>query len=192
MANFYFKYGAMEAGKTTALLQAAYNYTRKGMNIIVIKSSTDKKGDDTIVSRLGISRKVDYLIEPDEKILDRVKLDNLDCILVDEVQFMTPKQVKELWLIAQLRDIPVVCYGLKTTFKGEFFIGSKPAMELADVIEELPIICSCGSDAKFNARKINGEFVVEGAEVAIDGQDAEYESLCGKCYIQKVLKITKI
>ena len=189
MSKLYFRFGAMNCGKTTALLQVAHNYEEKGMNVIVIKSSIDKKGDKNIVSRLGIDREVDLLISPNEKILDNINLENINCILVDEVQFMTKEQIKELWIIAKTKDIPVICYGLKTNFKGELFEGSKAVIELADELDELITICKCGKRAKFNARIVNGKFAKSGEEVAIDGIDAKYESLCGKCYIENVLGI---
>lgn len=188
MSKLYFRYGAMNCGKTTALLQVAYNYEEKGKNIIILKSSIDKKGDKNIVSRLGIERKVDYLILPDDSILKKVKLKNIDCILVDEVQFMSKDQIKELWIIAKIHNIPVICYGLKSNFKAELFEGSKHIIALADELEELYTICSCGKKARFNARIINGKYVMEGDVVAIDGIDATYEPLCGKCYIEKILK----
>lgn len=191
MAKLYFKYGAMNCGKTTALLQVAHNYEEKGMNVIVLKSSIDKKGNENIVSRLGIEREVDHLILPEDNIMDIINVENLNCILVDEVQFMTNEQVKQLWIISKLYDIPVICYGLKTNFKGELFEGSKTVIELADELDELVTICECGKKAKFNARKINGNFVYDGDVVAIDGIDAEYEPLCGECYIKKVLKLKK-
>jgi len=189
MAKMYFRFGAMNCGKTTALLQVAHNYEEKGMNVVVIKSSVDKKGDRNIVSRLGIEREVNLLIEPKESILENIDLTNVTAILVDEVQFMTKEQVKEIWLISKLYDVPVICYGLKTNFKGELFEGSKAVLELADELEELATICRCGRKAKFNARKVNNEFVYEGEEVAIDGIDAEYEPLCGSCYVKDVMKI---
>lgn len=188
MSKLYFRYGAMNCGKTTALLQVAYNYEEKGKNIIILKSIIDKKGDKNIVSRLGIERKVDYLILPDDSILKKVKLKNIDCILVDEVQFMSKDQIKELWIIAKIHNIPVICYGLKSNFKAELFEGSKHIIALADELEELYTICSCGKKARFNARIINGKYVTEGDVVAIDGIDATYEPLCGKCYIEKILK----
>ncbi len=190
MSKLYFRYGAMNCGKTTNLLQVAHNYEEKGLNVIVIKSSIDKKGDKNIVSRLGVERKVDILLNPKERIKDLIKLDHLDCILVDEAQFLEPGQVKELWIISKLYDIPVICYGLKTTFKGEFFKGSKTLMELADNLEELVTICKCGKKAKFNVRKVNGKVVKDGSDVAIDGFDnVTYESMCGKCYIKEVLEM---
>lgn len=193
MSKLYFRFGAMNCGKTTALLQVAHNYEEKGLKVIVIKSSIDKKGDSNIVSRLGVDRKVDILLPPEESLKNKIKLDNLNCILVDEAQFLTQDQVKELWLIAKLHDIPVICYGLKTTFKGELFKGSKALIELADVLEELVTICSCGHKAKFNVRKVNGKIVSNGEDVAIDGfENVTYEPMCGKCYIKKVLKIESL
>lgn len=188
MAKMYFRFGAMNSGKTLALLQVAHNYEEQGMNVIVIKSSIDKKGDKNIVSRLGIEREVDILVSPNERISPYINFENLDCILVDEVQFMSSNQINELWIISKMKNIPVICYGLKTNFKSKLFEGTKTVIELADKLEELPTICECGEKARFNARVVNGEFVDEGDEVAIDGIDAEYKSLCGKCYIQKVLK----
>lgn len=189
MANIIFKMGSMSSGKTTALLQLAYNYEQAGKTIIVIKPAIDKKGENYIISRLGIKRKVDFLIDKNDTIIDLLNVDKLDYIFVDEVQFMTPSQIKELWLISKIKNIPVICYGLKTNFKGELFEGSKALIEVADKIDELQTICPlCGRDAKFNARIINGKYTLNGDEVAIDGLDAKYISLCGNCYIKKVLK----
>lgn len=189
MAKLIFRYGAMNCGKTTNLLQVAHNYEEKGLKVIIIKSSIDKKGNDNIVSRLGVERKVDLLLKPNEAIKDKVKLDGIDCILVDEAQFLEPKQVKELWMIAKLKDIPVICYGLRTTFKTELFNGSKVLMELSDVMEEMVTICNCGKKARFNIRKVNNEYITDGDDVAIDGfNNVTYEAVCGKCYIEKILQ----
>ena len=194
MAKMYFGYSAMNGGKTTILLQAAHNYEEQGKKVVVIKSLVDKKGDNQVVSRLGIKRTVDLLLPLDERISSNICLDDVDCILVDEVEFMAPNQIKELWIISKLKDIPVLCYGLKTDFQGNLFDGSKAILELADEIEELKLIpvCSCGKKARFNARIEGNEFVYEGDVVAIDGIDAEYKPLCGKCYMDKVLKIKKV
>ena len=193
MSKLYFRYGAMNCGKTTNLLQVAHNYEEKGLKIIVIKSSIDKKGDNKIVSRLGVSRSVNILIDPSGKIKPFIDVDNVNCILVDEAQFLTEIQVNELWMIAKIYNIPVICYGLRTTFRGKLFEGSKRLMELADVLEEMVTICSCGHKAKFNVRKINGKIVTDGEDVAIDGfSNVTYESMCGKCYIEKVLKIDSL
>jgi len=194
MAKMYFRYGAMNCGKSTKLLQVAYNYEEQGMKILLIKPSIDKKAGNKVSSRIGIERNVDLLLTPEETIKENIvsgviNIENLSCILVDEAQFLTNKQVNELWVISKICEIPVICYGLKTNFKGELFEGSKALLEKADTLEEASTVCKCGSKARFNARLENGVYVTAGNEVAIDGIDATYESLCGKCYVQKVLKI---
>ena len=191
MAKIYFRYGAMNCGKTTALLQVAHNYEEKNKKIIIIKSIIDTKGDNKIVSRLGVERKVDLLLKTNEKI--NIDLDLVSCILVDEAQFLTETQIDELWKISKINDIPVICYGLKTDFKSRLFDGSKRLIEIADELDELITICPCGKRAKFNARKQNGKYINDGKQVLIDdNKKIEYEPLCGKCYIEKVInKIAK-
>lgn len=188
MAKIYFRYGAMNCGKTTSLLQVAHNYEEYGFRVCVIKPSQDKKGAKNIVSRLGVEREVDVLLNSKDNILELLNLKNIDCILVDEVQFINRDQVIELWTISKIYDIPVICYGLKTNFKAELFSGSAELIAIADELEELSTICSCGKRARFNARLVNGEYVLEGKEIAIDGIDAQYEPLCGDCYLKYVLK----
>ena len=195
MAKLHFKYGAMNSGKTTMLLQAAHNYEEQGKKVIVIKSNIDKKGNDTIINRIGLKRKVDELIGIDEKIIDKIRkyLDNLDCILVDETQFLSRNQIDELFYITKIYDIPVIAYGLKTNFKSVVFTGSSRLVEVADSLEEIPTICKCGKKARFNVRALNGEYLKEGDDILIDGTtEIKYESLCGKCYVTKVLGITKL
>jgi len=193
MAKLYFRYAAMNAGKTTVLLQVAHNYEENGMKVILLKSEIDTKGDRRVVSRLGISRAVDILLNENDSVftyIDEIKRAN--CILVDEAQFLKIKQVDELWYISKVLDIPVICYGLRTDFKSNMFEGSKRLLEVSDELEELVTICSCGKKAKFNARKINGEYTLDGNQVEIDNNTkVTYESLCGKCYIKKVLKMNK-
>ena len=188
MAKLYFRYGAMNCGKTLHLLQTDYNYRKNNMKTIVIKPSVDTKGGNCIVTRLGLKRKVDLLLRPYDNVRQKLDIKDVVCILVDEAQFLQPHQVEDLWKIAKLSDIPVICYGLRTRFTSKFFVGSKTLMELADDLDEISTICSCGQKAKFNARKVNGEFVTDGAEIAIDGEnDVTYEPLCGKCNIEKVM-----
>ena len=193
MAILYFRYGAMNCGKTIHLLQTAHNYEENGLKICIIKPSVDLKGGKNIVTRIGLKRKADIVLTPKMNVREKVDLNGLACILVDEAQFLQPDQVEDLWKIAKLTDIPVICYGLRTTFKSKCFIGSKALLELADELEELVTICSCGSKAKFQGRKVNGKFVTDGAEVAIDGMnDVTYEPLCGKCYLEKVMGIREV
>ena len=190
MSKLYFRYGAMNSGKSTNLMQVAYNYEERGMRVLLIKPSTDKKGGDKLVSRLGVERKVDLLIDDAQNIYDEVnkwqsKKYNIDCILVDEVQFFKANQIDELFKVAVCLDIPVICYGLRTDFKMEGFEGSTRLLLLAHSIEELKTICKCGKKAILNGRKINNKFVFEGQQVAIDNVDnVEYESLCGHCYFK--------
>lgn len=191
MAKLNFRYGAMNSGKTTILIQTAYNYEERGQKVIVIKPAIDTKGNDNVVSRIGASRKVDELIDKEDKILEKCKkyLNSVNCILVDEAQFLKKEQVDELFYITKILNIPVIAYGLRTDFKTNTFEGSARLLALADDIQEMPTICRCGTKARFNARKVNGEYVNDGESIIIDDKsDIEYESLCGKCYIKKVMK----
>lgn len=188
MSKLYFRYGAMNSGKSTHLMQVAYNYEERGMNVLVVKPATDKKGGDKLVSRLGVGRKVDLIIEKDDNIYEKVQEyikinNNIHCILVDEVQFLKSSQIDQLFEIAILMDISVICYGLRTDFQMKGFEGSQRLLLLAHSIEEMKTICTCGKKGIFNGRKINGKYVFEGEQVAIDKIDnVEYQSLCGKCY----------
>lgn len=193
MSKLYFRYGAMNCGKSSALMQVAHNYEENKKEIRVIKSKIDTKANDKLSSRIGLTRKVDILIDRDESFVEYFEewYNYVSCLLVDEAQFLTINQVEELWYVAKMYDIPVICYGLKTDFKSNLFEGSKRLLELADEIEELVTICSCGKRAKFNTRLVNDEYVLDGNVVEIDGDDdsIKYEPMCGKCYLQKVKRI---
>lgn len=190
MSKLYFRYGAMNSGKSTHLMQVAHNYEERGMKVILIKPSTDKKGGDKLVSRLGVERKVDLLIDSEKNVFDEVKIwseekFSVDCILVDEVQFLKSYQIDQLFEISVVLDIPVICYGLRTDFKMQGFEGSTRLLLLAHSIEEMKTICKCGRKAMLNGRKVNERFVFEGEQIAIDHIDnVEYESLCGHCYFK--------
>ena len=201
MAKLYFRYGAMNSGKSTALLQAAYNYEERGQRVLLAKPAIDTKADDQIASRLGVSRTVDFLIEleADAGTLFREQRDrsraatgvDVSCLLIDEAQFLTPRQVDDLFRIAIHDDIPVLAYGIRSDFLTAAFPGSRRLLEIAHTLEELKTICRCGRKAVFNGRVIDGLFVFDGDQVAIDeaGQPAEhvvtYESLCGACYLEE-------
>ncbi len=190
MAKLQFRYGAMNSGKTTILIQTAYNYEERNQKVIVLKPLIDTKGDNTIVTRIGLSRKVDERIGENDSIYQKCQkyFSKLSCILVDEAQFLTKEQVDELFIIAKKENIPVIAFGLRTNFKGDAFKGSERLLALADELVEMPTICSCGVKARFNARMINKEFCTVGEEVVIDNGEVEYVSLCGKCFLEKVLK----
>jgi thymidine kinase len=192
MAKLYFRYSAMNSGKTTALLQAAYNYEERGMSVIVIKPAIDTKGNNELSSRLGTVRKADIVSKGQDNIraiLDARLADTpLRCVLVDEAQFLTPKQVDELFWFAVEKDIPVLAYGLRSDFQTKGFPGSTRLLELAHELQELKTICGCGRKAVFNGRKQNNKFISSGEQVAIDGKGAiDYESLCAACYKNLVL-----
>ncbi len=204
MAKLYFRYGAMNSGKSTALLQAAYNYEERGQRVLLAKPLIDTKGADQIESRLGVARTVDFLIGPDEDARDvfaehqaRVRYTHdelaglsrppteVACLLVDEAQFLTAEQVDGLLRIAVLDGIPVLAYGIRTDFRTHAFPGSRRLLDIAHSVEELKTICRCGRKALFNARLVDGRFVFEGDQVAIDGAEVTYESLCAECYLRE-------
>jgi thymidine kinase len=194
MAKLYFRYGAMNSGKSTALLQAAYNYEERGQRVLLAKPGVDAKGDRDIVSRLGVTRPVHFLIEEGADVLElffaqrRLLQDAtgspVACLLIDEAQFLTPWQVNDLLRIAVVQDVPVLAYGIRTDFRTEAFPGSARLLEVAHSLEELKTICRCGRKALFNARRIGDRYVFDGQQVAIDTlNDVAYESLCAACYL---------
>jgi len=203
MAKLYFRYGAMNSGKSTAMLQAAFNYEERGHRVLLAKPDTDTKGDGRIVSRLGFSREVDFLVDPaaDVRSLflrfaghaagpaagspDAAPVPAVSALLVDEAQFLSGTQVDDLVRIAILEDVPVLAYGIRTDFQTVAFPGSRRLLEVAHSLEELKTICRCGRKAVFNARRIGEAYVFDGDQVAIDGVDVTYEALCGACYLQE-------
>lgn len=193
MANLEFRYGPMNSGKSMNLLQTAYNYEENNKKVILIKSVIDTKGGDYLVSRIGPKRKIQIKLGKKESLLSNKYIEKIrkaDIVLVDEAQFLNKSQVEELWIITKKFDILVICFGLKTNFKSEFFEGSKRLFELSDKFKKLETICKCGKKAFFNAREINGKYVKDGLENVIDGENKEtkYVPLCGKCYLEKVFE----
>ena len=202
MAKLYFRYGAMNSGKSTGLLQTAYNYEERDQRVLLLKAVVDTKGEDSVVSRLGGSRRVDTdddlraLVHRRALSVARPVRDGdgvpreaatlrevLDCVLIDEAQFLTALQVDQLMEIALIDDVPVLAYGIRTDFRTVSFPGSRRLLEIAHSLEELKTICRCGRKAIFNARKVGESFVFDGDQVAIDSGDVTYESLCGQCYL---------
>jgi thymidine kinase len=195
MSKLYFRYGAMNSGKSTALLQAAFNYEERSQKVLLAKPAIDSKGDRAIVSRLGVSRDVDFLVEPDHNLRSifheasalakKTHGQAIACLLIDESQFLTAKQVDQALELAVLDRIPVLAYGIRTDFQTLSFPGSRRLMEIAHSLEELKTICRCGRKAMFNARMLNGVFTFDGDQVAIDGDKVSYESLCASCYLEE-------
>ncbi|MCS4484272.1 thymidine kinase [Gleimia sp. 6138-11-ORH1] len=201
MAKLYFRYGAMNSGKSTALLQAAYNYEERGQRIVLAKPAIDVKGDSKIVSRLGVTREVHMLISAQDDfrakfqkvaagydenaLMNDVEILPVAAILVDEAQFFTPQQIDDMLRIAVLDNVPVLAYGIRTDFQTVAFPGARRLLEIAHTLEELKTICRCGRKAIFNGRTLDGEFIFDGDQVAIDGVAVGYESLCGACYLSE-------
>ena len=193
MSKLFFRYGAMNSGKTTALLQVAHNYEERGQKVIIVKSAVDTKGNEQVVSRLGVSRTADIVLNPEQDLRSLLHerypensdgSHSLDCILIDEAQFLTPDQVDQALQIAVMDLIPVLAYGIRTDFQTLSFPGSKRLMEVAHALEEMKTICRCGRKAIFNSRLQDGAVVREGSQVMIDGGEAQYEARCGRCYLE--------
>ena len=189
MSKLYFRYGTMNCGKSAILMQVAHNYEENNKKVIIIKPSIDTKGENYIESRIGLKRKVDILIDKNKSIKKAIsKFENIDCILVDETQFLTTNQIEDLWKISKTMDIPVICYGLRADFQDNLFKGSEALFIYADYLEEMKTICMCGDGATRNIRFIDGMPVFKGTQVAIDGEGkTTYESMCRKCR-KKIIK----
>ena len=179
----------MNAGKSTQLLQVRHNYHERHQRTLLLKPHVDNRdGEDVIRPRIGgLEVKVDALIRVDTNLRGLVERScetdgKLDCVLVDEAQFLTPEQVRELCEVADFLRIPVMCYGLRTDFRAQLFAGSAALMALADNIEELKTICWCGKKATVNARILDGHVLHEGPQVLIGGNDT-YTALCRKHWL---------
>lgn len=186
MSKLYFRYGAMGSAKTLNLLAVAHNYEAQGKRVYLIKPSLDDRfGASTIRSRAGLSRSADLCVGPHSEI-DVRQLEGVDCVLVDECQFLSEKLVHQLRNITLDLDIPVICYGLRTNFKTRLFEGSKRLLELADAIEEIKTTCAfCNRKAVFNIKLRNGEACSSGAEIEL-GTEELYQPVCCHCYEARI------
>ena len=185
MAKLYFKYGAMGSSKSANALITKFNYEERGMRVWLIKPATDTRdGEGLIASRIGLSAKADIISHEESIIALLDKMSGIDVIMTDECQFFTPEQIDELREIVNFRDIPVLCFGLRTDFMTHLFPGSRRLLEVADSITEIKTICECGSKAIVNAR-IDGEgrVLTEGEQVFLGGNDS-YIAMCHACYIK--------
>ncbi len=182
MAKLYFRYSSMNAGKSTALLQVEDNYLRLGHTCQLWTAAIDDRfGTAKITSRLGLSR--DAHVFHHDTDFSIQKFENIACILLDEAQFLTKLQVQQLHKIAHTKNIPIICYGLRSDFKGEGFEGSMALLVLADAIEEIKTVCQCGRKATMVARYFNGIRQKEGPQTLIG--DTEYRSLCPACFYEE-------
>lgn len=184
MAKLYFNYSAMNAGKSTLLLQGSYNYIERGMNTMLMTAALDDRaGKRTIASRIGLDSEA-YVFAADDNVFEMIKTRHEDkvinCVLIDEAQFLSKEQVRQLSDVADGLGIPVLCYGLRTDFRGELFPGSGELLAIADSLREIKTICWCGSKASMVLRlDSHGKAIKSGAQVVIGGEDV-YASVCRK------------
>ena len=191
-SRLYFKYGTMGSSKSAQSLMAKFNYEQKGMVVMLVKPSLDNRGDGDgqpmVRSRIGLSSPCE-IIRPEDsfvELFDKFKAENgCDCVIVDEAQFCTTKQVDELKLLT--KQVPVLCYGLLNNFRCQLFEGSKRLVELSDSLQEIKSVCRCGRKSTVNARFINGKCVDDGPVVFIGG-DESYENMCYWCWQDELKK----
>lgn len=186
MAKLYFRYGTMGSGKSIDLLKVAYNYEERGGSVYLLTAGIDDRySKGKITTRIGISKEANTFDEATSIYANVVSLKNKpDCILVDEAQFLSKKNVEELSDIVDFLNIPVICYGLRTDFRGELFEGAEALLKSADKIEEIKTICECGKKATYNMRLIDGKPTIIGNQILIGGNES-YISVCRKCYKEK-------
>jgi thymidine kinase len=184
MAKLYFRYSAMNAGKSTALLQVAHNYEEHGREVWLYTSALDHRfGTGTVTSRLGPQRRATTFDEHTDFVAEIEAAGRaLACVLLDEAQFLTPDQVRQLHRVTHLLDVPVICYGIRSDFRGEPFPGAAYLLTLADSIEELKTVCACGKKATMNVRlDAEGKRITQGEQIAIEG-DVRYVQQCAACF----------
>ncbi len=182
MAKLYFRYGAMGSSKTANAIMVKYNYYERGKRALLIKPAVDvRDGKYTIQSRCGLK---DECVLMDDLDVDAVKRHEYDCLIVDEAQFLTHAQVELLTEIVDDYDVPVICYGLRADFQGNFFEGSHYLLAMADTIEEIKTICWCGRKATCNARLDGHGHVTKVGEQVVLGANDTYISLCRRHWKQ--------
>lgn len=188
MAKLYFRHGTVGSAKTLNLLAVAHNYRQQGKKILLMKPDLDTRfGKGQIKSRAGLQMDADVLLV-DENSLRGIDFEGVNCILVDEAQFLSGKVIEALRQIALEHDIPILCYGLRTDFKSRLFEGSARLMELADSIEEVKATCHfCNRKSIMNLKHVNGLAVSEGPSVEL-GAEEKYFPTCYKCYRREIEK----
>jgi thymidine kinase len=179
VAKLYFRYGAMGSSKTANAIMVQYNYLERGQKALMFKPMLDKRdGPKFVSSRCGLSCECDFIEN-----IDHYDVTEYDCVIVDEAQFLTKAQVENLLHIVDDLNVPVVAYGLRTDFRGEFFEGSLWLMAWADTIEEVKTVCWCGKKATYTTRVLNGKVVKEGEQIFLGGNES-YTALCRKHWME--------
>ncbi len=186
MAKLYFRYGTMGSAKTLNLLAVAHNYRQQGKRVLLLKPSMDARfGSNTITSRAGLEMEADVLVADATDLFD-IDFSCINCILVDEAQFFSIHHIQQLRDIALIKDVPVICYGLRTDFKGKLFPGSMRLMELADSIEEIKATCFfCNKKSTMNLRHIDGRAAIDGPTIQL-GAEESYFPACYRCYYDQI------
>ncbi len=186
MAKLYWRYGTMDSAKTLNLLAVAHNYKKQGKRVALVKPRLDDRfGARDIASRSGLRAEADMLLEPDSRLAD-ADFAELDCVLVDEAQFLTPGLVDQLRRITRELDLPVICYGLRTDFRTRLFPGARRLFEVADRIEEVKVTCQfCNRKAIFNMRQVGGEPTLSGDQIQLGG-DESYVPVCYACFADRL------
>ncbi len=173
MAKLYFRYGAMGSSKTANAVMVQYNYQERGQKALMLKPQLDNRDGERVVgSRAGLFAPCSYVEE-----LDVLPVEQYDCVIVDEAQFLKKKQVQQLVDIVDQMNIPVICYGLRTDFQGNLFEGSQWLLAWADTIEEVKTVCWCGKKATCNARVSGGKVIKAGEQILLGGNES-YVALC--------------
>jgi thymidine kinase len=190
VAKLYFRYGTMDSAKSMNLLAVAHNYRKQGKRVLLVKPRIDSRfGSHTISSRSGLEATADLLIDHDT-VLDPREFAGLDCILIDEAQFLPPQVIDDLRRITVDPGVPVICYGLRTDFRTRLFPGAQRLMELADRIEEVKVTCQyCAKKAICNLRFVNGAPTVRGPQVQL-GADEQYAPVCWTHYDEATRALT--
>ena len=189
MAKLYFNYSSMNAGKSTMLLQANHNYQERGMNTVIYTSSVDERyGKKEIVSRIGLKAKSNIFSDDTniyKEVINFNKSNRVDCVLIDEAQFLNKDQVAQLGQIVDSLDIPVLTFGIRTDFKGNLFEGSEYLLAWADNLKEIKTVCHCGRKATMVLRlDKNGNVIEEGDQIEVGGNE-KYVSICRKHFYEK-------
>lgn len=186
MAKLYFRYGTVGSAKTLNLLAVAHNYRQQGKRVVLLKPEMDTRFDkERIKSRAGLEMDADILVAPETKLLE-MSWEEISCVLVDEVQFLSAAHIEELRKITLLKNIPVICYGLRSDFRTRLFEGSRRLMELADSIEEVKATCHyCNRKSIVNLKHVNGIAELDGPSVQL-GAEEKYYPVCYKCYVDQI------
>jgi len=189
MAKLYFRHGTVGSAKTLNLLAVAHNYRQQGKHVLLLRPELDTRfGQDNIKSRAGLEMKADILVNPETDLMAQ-NYEGVSCLLVDEAQFLSMEHVEQLRDIAFQKDIPVICYGLRTDFRTKLFPGTLRLMELADSIEEVKATCFfCNRKSIVNLKRINGRPTLDGPTVHL-GAEETYLPTCYRCYREQLASV---